>query len=235
MHQTLEQIARSVLLDLGEDTSRLEQFLHWAIKGYREYFLDSAKKIKTCQPKLSERNTAAIPDDFIDWVRIGVIERGRVIKFTHDPRIAEDAYKKVENKNEHITLGYPYYHDYNAKGEYTGQKFGLGEKHNGYGYFTITDCEIQFNALRVSPKRVYMEYLSNELGPATLVHPYAVNAIETYVHWKKLLHSNGSGINERREAERLHNQAIHDAGVRKMDLTVDEIFEIAENASGFRI
>lgn len=230
--QTLETIARSALMDLGEDESRLEQFLHWAIEGYKDYHFDQARSTKIKKIPINEHKGAPLPEDYVDWVRVGVQVEGRWIKLTHDPKIFQYP-KTFPKQSGSYGQGYHYYNPFNDKGEHLGKDWGLGEKHNGYGYFSVGEYEIQLNASKVSGKEIILQYLSNELCGDSAVHPYAAKMIKLYVLWQRKENNDRFGIAEKRRAEELYYREQKKVALRLMNLSVDEIIETFANASGF--
>ncbi len=237
----------AALMDLGETDARFEQFLHWALEGAREWHNDLAKEVKTTSLSMTPHKSIVLPDDYVDWVKVG-IKCGNVIKtFTHDHNISlehdcEDG-KKTANKDcENVNLwdlevtGNSYlFHNYQgADNGVDTPIYGLAYKDNGLGYFTEhrNTGEIQFRSIVPSNSKIYLEYISDGWDPneETLINPLAFQLIVKYIHWKNKLHNPNIPRSHVQEAKDEYWEEFSRVSWRMFDLTVEDVQEIAREA-----
>ncbi len=93
--RTLLYLAKTCLMDIGEDDSRLEQFIHYSYWGYREFYLDQGHRVKIHDLELNQALEAEVPEDFVDWVSVYVEEAGMKKTFIHSSQVAlQEGYPK---------------------------------------------------------------------------------------------------------------------------------------------
>ncbi len=81
---------KSALADLGyPESAYYEQFLHWAVKCYRELnVIGLMPTIKTVQIPINQSTMSApLPQGYIDFIRIGVCCNGIFINFDYNDEI----------------------------------------------------------------------------------------------------------------------------------------------------
>jgi len=151
-YETIDNIARGVCMDLGEGLERYEQYLHWALQAHKDWHLDQAKEIKTVEIDLTTYKAAPLPDDFVDWTKVGIRCGNTILTFAADnympfakdqdgdcindadedcPSLDVSDYSVVEGAGtQQQGFAYYYYNTLNSKGQDLGKLFGLSAKDN---------------------------------------------------------------------------------------------------------
>jgi hypothetical protein len=107
---TLDEIIKSALTDLGEDSPHLyARFKTFILRGLNELQYDVLNDTKQKYlPVDAATKTAALPHDFVQWTRVGVITQGNEIQdLAHDPNLV---YTPIEEEGcnpitEHCSCG----------------------------------------------------------------------------------------------------------------------------------
>ena len=251
-YKTIEQLADSMCLDLGEGMHRKEQYLHWLIKESERWKMDGAKEVKTVKLPLTAWKSIELPSDCIDWIKVGV-QDGDVIKvFVNKNDIAvihdldDNNIPIVNPEPQSLTqcdltqIPIPFYNFLYPSGD-PGRIFGYHVKDNGFGYFTVnrnedTD-EIQFRTKAVNAgDQIYLEYLADGWNPnsQTVIHPYACELLELGGHYRRLKFDKANGkrsisSDDVAIALRDYQNEFDRVVYRMWDLSVDDILETFSN------
>lgn len=191
---TVKQAAAEALMDIGESTHRMDQFIKWGLEDARNYNFDINRQVKSVKIPLNSYKAIDVPDDFVDYLRIGYKDGNMIIIFDKDPGISnindcEDG-EIIENIPDRFIEDASTVDDYfldHFLGD-NGKVFGLKYKHNGVGYFKyIREAgQIQFRSVLSSITEIYMDYISDGWDPCneTLLHPYYFKLNQLYQHWQ---------------------------------------------------
>lgn len=245
---TLDSCIRGALMSIGESMSRYEQFRHYAIKAFRKFQFDLAQEVRTVELDLTAWKAYEIPIDCVDIVMFGVRINNVIRVFTSDDRIslfheATDGYPEDitsletlpetegENANpETLTF-------WNGSNGNTGQLYGLVTKSNGNGYYKINTerREIQMAPSIKTGTKGYLEYIADAVDPceASVIHVYAAEFIELYIHWQRLKYSKSSSLGA---IDMAYKDAMREFGVvqnRIQKITVEDVLECARD--GYRM
>lgn len=90
MYITLDEIIKNALTDIGDDSPhQYARFKTWALRGLNELQYDVLSNTKQKYlPVDANTKTALLPNDFVQWTRIGVITQGNEIQdLAHDPNL----------------------------------------------------------------------------------------------------------------------------------------------------
>lgn len=250
-YDKIDNVVKGVCTDLGEGEERYVQYLHWALEAHKDWHLDQAKEIKTIELDLTSYKAAELPDDYVDWTKIGIRCGNTILTFTHDedmpfakdqdgdnvPDVDENCpnfdvtdFSLVESAGAGLnSFAYYYYNLLNSKGQDYGKIYGLTAKDNYQGYFRVNKEreEIQFRSNIINLTTIYLEYISNGYEPCgeSLVHPYAAKLITLYVHWMRKKHNKLSARWEVQDAKTEYWQEFDRVQYRMFDLSVDDILE----------
>ncbi|HDZ26202.1 hypothetical protein LCGC14_1022950 [marine sediment metagenome] len=243
--QTLDYCTRSALFDISAGMERYEQFLHWAIEGYRDFHFDLAKEIRVKEIDMLPYKAIDFPDDYVDWVKVG-IRCGDIVKtFTHEENMPWIWDQKECEKQAHevcnlsdATLdntagGWYFYNTYNSRGQDQGRLFGLGIKDNGLGYFSISRefKQFQFSIKVASGSKIYLEYIADGIKPCavTVVNIYAAKLIKLYVHWMRIKFNRSSPKWRIDQAEKYYWDEFDRVGERLLDLTYEDVLQASRD------
>jgi len=241
---TIDSIIRSALMDIGAGMERYEAFRHWAIEGYRMFYMDHAKEVKTIQLDLTAWKAAQLPVDFVDYAMIGVVVDNKIEVFTNDNRISlyhddedpldGDPDARTATTDERSTY---YFYNTTSRGEDAGQLYGLTVKDNGQGYFKMNRerREIQFSPHVDASTKIYMEYISDSYDPCntTMVNVYAARLIKLFIHWQRHEFAKSSTGMEKDRAKDMYDKELYKVQSRLSELTVADVLEAARD--GYRL
>ena len=77
---TVNEIVRSALLTTSKPIHYYMNYLHYALKGVKEIGFDSPFKIKSTVITIDSNNEITLPDDFVDYIKVGWEKGQYVIK-----------------------------------------------------------------------------------------------------------------------------------------------------------
>lgn len=231
---TLNEIARGAAMDLGLDESRHEQFLYWAIEGYKDFYWDIDKEPKRVYIEADKKREFALPKDYVDWLKLGIIDNNKLLEFTHRDDLYYDVPDKVIEPKKGAT-GYPYnyadygfYEHFNDQGDFVGRQFNA-HGHIDRGYFTIRDGYIWVDPVRVDATHVILLYLSDGVDPegGTLVKSMASKMIKEYIHWRASIFDNAP-MGVQQMAEKRYYVERKKVGRRHFSWSREQVDEILD-------
>lgn len=215
--QSVNRLA-TVVDDFLDDNQLHNSFwpkaLKWAQRAVREIRLDIYQEPKTVLLPVTERFTAILPDNYVDWVKMAV-PRGQ---YAITLAINDDLMSLPRTGDENTVRGLLSQHmpnglDFNAYGGYYFFNYDGGTL-NGYGcglpskgYVKVVDhggCkEIQMD-YDFRYNQIYLEYITDGLSPCqeTLIHPYEYDYIMKFME----------ELFERKNNPKATNQSKYEAG-----------------------
>jgi hypothetical protein len=218
---TLDYCVNSTLADIDKTESKAYlRHLKWANDAFRRLNLaDGLPTMKTATlPIDSSTNTAILPNDYLDYYKIGVCVNGVLINFDLNDSLCFDSNEPdsvCECTEEEITTTieaccngvggydtwyYPYYSQYH-NGQFVAGVYGVGAgfKHGGFK-INLEANKIQFDSC-VTAEEVVLEYKSSGMSSDgnAIVQQTAIPAIMAYIHWRRCLFS--KDVMEKRDAE----------------------------------
>jgi hypothetical protein len=201
--------------------------------------------VKSCMLTVNGNRTADLPLDFVSYTKIGVAVNGRLELLSiapnqpfaqtfddcgslESPSIAED--------NGTLDIEEPDIAFYNySQGGYFGTMFGYQRTSSAYGNFRFRfeRNQIQFDD-RLPDTEVYLEYKCNSLSSAgqAIIPVEAIPALETGIYHESVKFKRTAPISEKREAERLHKEAIRNMRLKVFKFTVKDFKDVMRNAYG---
>lgn len=232
---TVKQAAAEALMDIGESTHRMDQFIKWGLDAARDWHFDMSREVKAVKLQLNSYKAVDLPEDFVDLVRIGYKDGNMIRLFDSDPGISmindcEDG-EVIENVPDmfidNVTDIDDYFLDYMLGDD--GKNFGLQYKHNGLGYFKLIReaGQIQFRSTNSTITEIYIEYISDGWDPCneTLLHPYAFKLVQLYMHWQNLRFKNNRGLGDVAYAEQQYWNEHSRVQARMFDLSIEDILD----------
>jgi len=239
---TLDECIKNALMDTGETMHRYESYRKWALDTYKSFQFDLDAIIKTVVLTLTPWKAVILPDDFVDYVMIGVEFNKQIRLFTNDRRISLNLPNNVPpNGSPAPEVGSNSLPDptditrflfYNLDSRFmdTGKLFGLAVKSNGVGEFKINRerGEIQFNISLNSSTPIYMEYISTGINPTEqiCVNVYAGKLIELGIHRWRHYFSRSSNMAEKQLSEKNYWQEFYAVQGRLFPLRAEDVMEV---------
>lgn len=238
---TLDQIVRNMLLKKGYPIHFWLPFMVYAKDALRESAFDELLIINTKKLVVNAQNSVDLPNDYVDFVNVGV-QSGQNVK----PLVETDKINPLvartstfqpttygalaSNANNQIFFGtlYPFYYNtvyWNDFGEPMGRMFGLGAGVQDDVFSVFPERgQIQLTE-RLSIDHIILEYISDGMtaDAATKVTPYAYECISSYINWqhKEGNRTYGEGERERAKEEYISQRMVLRA--RKSDLTMERV------------
>lgn len=177
-----------------------DKALKWGIRALEEIRLDVAGDVKTKLLTVTDRKTVVLPDDYADYVKVGVPRGQYVITMgvNDDLRVdARDAGRTdtvagllsqhLPNGTDMTPYGGYYFFNYGGSSLY-GVGMGLPSK----GYFKFHDngtCKELLLDYDYKFTQIYLEYITNGFDPCgeTHVHPYLKDYVLKFIEfeWEK--------------------------------------------------
>lgn len=248
----LIEIVRRVQKDLEEGTERTDTYLHWALEAHKDWHLHLGKEVKTVILPVTDWKAIELPNDYIDWTKVGIQNGDQIQTFVNDPNMAlnfdkeERTGDRLPNKNQQITdisyaedgivtpYGWYFYNLVDEKGADGQRVFGLAHKDNYLGYFRVNTerGEIQFRTQVSGLKNVYLEYIADGYNPCknTLVHPEAVSLYKLYIHWMREKYKPNPTKWVVDNAKQDYWEEFDRVQFLMWDLTVEDILDVSWNA-----
>lgn len=243
---SLDECIKNALMDVGETMHRYEQFRKWALDGYKSFNFDLDAVVKTVSLSLTAWKAIVLPDDYVDFVMVGVEFDKQVRLFTNDRRISLYLPDNVPPNGEPLervgsnSLPDPsdisrfFFYNYDGRGMDTGKLFGLSVKTNGIGEFKINKerGEMQFNLSLDSATPIYLEYISTGINPTEkiCINIYAGKLLELYIHWQRHAFSRSSNMAEKQLAEKMYWQEFYKVQNRLNPLRAEDVMEVMRDS-----
>jgi len=226
MTVTLDEIVRSVQSDMGMNTTHdYLRFLHIAQRGLKELTFDILGNFKVDLLEVSSALRVDLPSDFVDYVFIGLVaDNGTLV-----PLGAKDNIPLVGTGNTLPALASEtIYNDENIIG--MGGIYGNGGGQNSYGYYSpkidTANDQIVLTSIAAG-KFVYLEYIGD--GSVTtghsVVHPYAEEALASYIYWKAIQRRRTYPQNEKQAARQDWYNEKRKARGRLKSFTMEEALQ----------
>ena len=196
----LDTIVRTSLQDHGLPLHYYFRFLNWAIRGLKQINYDFPVNIKSIRRPVLSYNAVIVPDDFVDLIMVGEERSDEVVPFINNSAL--NRLNKLDSDGNKVKFPAPDHPDdaglfhvlssednFNNFGEYKGRDFAyVGGKFQSYVYVPERN-EIQFKTT-VDASEVVLNYISDGVvtSQANVVHPYAEEAILSWIRWNRLTH-----------------------------------------------
>lgn len=220
MYVTLDSIVKQSLIDMGENTEhKYIRFLSWAIRGLKKFNFDMLHAPKTLVFTLNPDKTIDLPDDYVNWSKVGVIRHGRIFTLQQNANISlapvvDDCGVPIHElkaatclaaaQTQKVTGPWTIFFNY-RNGRNLGNLFGLGGGFTPFGYFRIDKerHKIAFTS-EVPDGDIALEYITTGLKPdgSAQVHVFAEEALIQWVHWKARQQRNDVSLGEKERAKR---------------------------------
>lgn len=187
-----------------------QKSLKWAIKAVKEIRFDIFQQPITKILPVTERKTVVLPDDFVDWLKVGVKKGQYVITLAVNAELAESE----RHVGDTTVLGLlsqnmPNGTDFSRYGGYLFNNFngtsflGCGGGLPSKGYFKVVDngnCKEIILDYDYSFPQVYLEYISDGIACGeTIIHPYEYDYIFKYMESRYERNNNPKATNYTKE------------------------------------
>ncbi len=208
---------------------------NFALRGIREIGFDLGKKIRSLKLSVNtENSTVALPTDFVDMVKIGVVGSDGVVRvFGENKHInysqilsdttRTDSKSSTTGNDGNSGSEYPYvFENYLYQGG-LGRLYGMGGGNLAGGYRINLDqnrIEIDTNN---SHSQVVMEYVADEArSDDPEVHVYAEEALRAYIYYRVVERKSTVPAAEKSRARQEYYNERRKANARMSNFTKEE-------------
>ncbi len=179
----LSACVEDVLTDNGLKMQYFQKFLKWGIRGLRELRLDTAQDVQTARLAVSERKTCTLPDNFVDWVKIGITQ-GQYVQVlavnddlasderSFNPSVLSTGFNQKPNGLDTTQYGGYYFTNFQGS-SFLGIGGGLQSK--GHYKVVVHDgCKELLLDYDVHASEIYVEFITDGLNYCgeTILDPY---------------------------------------------------------------
>ncbi len=216
----LDYIVRSVNIDLKQNAvNEYQTLLHLAAEGFTELNMYVTANVRVEYLPIAENLTAQLPDDFIDYTKVGILINGKVWTLSHNktlavPRLVDICGDTLANVSQcslnDSSFNFPnfgfYFANHFRNGQYVGEMYGLG------GGFNFADFRIDYERRQIAlssqtPKtELILEYLSSGIKTdgSTVVPRSTVKTLKAYVHWMRIEYDERVAANRKARLQDLY-------------------------------
>jgi len=253
----LEEIVNDYILSIDTDDNAGNvsdtTVRSYALRGIREMGFDMLKRIRSLKISVNQSNlTAELPDDYVDWTKVGVVGEGGLIyvlgenkNINYSQAYAKDSfgnlidsdndgvYDRVDSKSATASgspaaslIDSPYesyvFQNYFASGA-PAALYGIGGGQS-YGQFRVN---LDQNRLELSGNgdisEIVIEYIADEARSTNpSVHAYAEEALRAYIYYKVIERKSSVPANEKARARNEYYNEYRKANARIKSFTKSE-------------
>jgi hypothetical protein len=235
---TLDSIVRSALIQKNLSMHFYVRFMSWAIDALRDIELDAIGGIKSVTLTVDNLSQVKIPNDLVDWVRIGqvngqyVINMGVTNRFNRQVNMVDGVitpYGKPPNSTNLSDFNYPFWDTwYNEHGEALGQVYGGSGTRDDEFMFIPERGVIQLSTAYAEGEKIFMDYIYTSECATSYVHRYAEGAIQAYIEYKYVMHTPRQTVYERNSAREEYYNQVRALYARTNNLTIEEVKRVRE-------
>jgi hypothetical protein len=233
-------IVDQFLIDNDLPNGFFPKALSWVLRGLREIKLDTVGDVKTVLLNVTDRKTANLPDNFVDWTKVGVrVGQYVVVLGVNDdlntlPRTSSSP-SVAGLMSQHMPNGIDFsqYQGYDFYNFSEGPLYGIGQGLPSKGYFKVHDngtCKELLIDYDYSFSTIYLEYITDGLsdcGGDTVVSPYLFDYLVKFCDMMYEKKNNPKATNwSKSEAERDVYWAEKRLRARNNKITPQDILNI---------
>jgi len=203
----IDYAVNQCLVDIEDyDLAQYQRFLQFAYLGYTDLNLFVTQNVKVAYLRINDNKTVDLPNDFIDYLKIGVEINGQVWTLTLNddmllPRSTDACGETTPpdlrtigdnvDGTEQPNYGF-YFASHFRNGQYVGESYGIGGGFN-MAYFRIDHerRQIAFDS-EIPDGTIILEYKSSgvKADGSTVIPRKVIPALTAYIHWRRLQYNN---------------------------------------------
>jgi len=232
IYTTVDEVVRTLLIQTGENTTHnYLRYLQLANTGLKELTFDVLGDTEIAILPIGNTLRVDLPEDYVDYTFIGIIDSyGQMRTLGRKTNIPGSGTYNTLTPKYSATYGEETLGTLNADSNLRGGIYGIGggQKKNG-NYRPSVDREnwqMVFSSID-SGTYLYLEYISDgrRKGGATIVHPYAEEALRAYVYWKSIQRKRGVSGQDREMSRRDYYNEKRLSKSRMMAFTKEEALQ----------
>lgn len=228
---TLKDVVKEFMLSIDVDdyTNGASEAIvkNYALRGIRDMGFDMGKIIKSTTIDVSATNTADLPADFVNIVKMGLVtDEGKVIVFAKDNNITKEPSSGL------TTVDPDSYHDdfvfrnFIHNGEH-GVLYGIGGGYRpGYYKLNMSESRIEFDS-SMNHDKVAIEYIADEaLAAEPTVHVFAEEALRSYIYYKLVERKSNVPMGEKQRARSEYYNERRKANSRMQSFSKEDVYQV---------
>lgn len=237
---TLEDIVKEYIIEIGESNfNKFARFYQYAVSIFREIHYDVSAIPKSTVINTSDNGSANLPDDYVNYIRIGVIDSNNLFRdlgFSNDiapklvfdscgnPASAESSGTPPNNIADGLLASPEGVSSNYRNGEIVGGFFGVGGGNNNLGYYKIDAVNRVISFNKLSQAQVVLEYLADisVSDGDYIVHPFIIETIKQGIAWKAAERNPRSNLGQIQLANKAYNNAHRQSIRRYKNITISE-------------
>lgn len=180
---SIQDVVREFISEKGDFTDvNYLRYLKMAIRGFTNLNLHTVRSFRSVILTLNDLNQAVIPDDYVNWVNIGVLYNGKLYHLNTNP----DLFLLQEGDSVGVESQEIPYKGLVYGSSYVNVIYGATTSLSSPSYKVFRDeGKIQFSS-NVASKDIAMEYITTGINPngMTYIPKVAADALIEYLHWR---------------------------------------------------
>lgn len=195
---SLTYIVNSVMNQMDSDDRDFARLYQIGVTGLRELWFDVWGEVKTVELIKKANNTVDLPDDYVTWSKIGVMnDHGKLYTLTINKSITlynDTSSNRIVSSGNFIDAGFvkvesPNYYNFWLNG-LNYNLYGIGGSVSSVGFCNVDEANgIVVLGSEVHQESIYLEYLVDPLKcecDEHAVHVFCQQTLEDYIYWKSI-------------------------------------------------
>lgn len=204
------EIVQEFLIQKGKPENQKARLYTIALSGLREMHLDVNGIIKIVELCINDNDTVDLPNDFINYRKIGIAGGdGRIHTLGRDNSInlapscgLDGRVIQPGNASDIPFYGLPFSGYFSGLLDGNGGIFGIGGGNNALGYYRYSRTNNQLWLSNIgwgAGCTIVVEYISdiNSDGEDFIVHPYSVQTIKDWLSWQYVSDDRNTSVGEK--------------------------------------
>lgn len=220
---TLKNIVANVQNDMNDYSSgNYKRLMQFAIRGLKELNIFHLDNVTTARLDVSDINTVTLPNDFLNFIAVGVPYRGKLWTFTENKLLIIP--QSMDCGVDEIDVDYGEGVDISEEGWYLG--YGTRGGKNDY-YLKKDFINNRIILSGFNSTWVILKYISTGVKnyEETYVPGIAQETLIAYVHHRRKLHDRKFSATERYEAKQEYLYEVEKLELAQMP-SVDEMYDV---------
>jgi hypothetical protein len=220
---SLENLVEETLAITKRPDSDYKSFFQIAIRGYMDLRIHVVKQGKKQSVlTISDINKVDFPDDFVDFISIGVVDGGKIWRLSPNKDFivvtTEDGDEETQDENEGQGVSIP--------NESVSGYYARGGSNNK-GYYQIEWDKRRIGVINVSEDTVILTYITSgiDVDNTTYIPIKYIPALQSYIAWWSIALDNNIPLSQKQMAE--HTYIMMRNQLRKSESPTLEEYEEA--------